>query len=728
MSRLAPAPDWTAVPWELKELKQWVRWKYMPPDKPGGKPRKVPYRVDKNECASPKDPLTWGTFEEAQANLTRTYDGIGFVFAKDDPFFGFDLDDSLDEDGYPLEDARIILDKFHTYAEISPSGNGIKGIGRGRIPAEFLPPSGSSEPSTGFKVDGFEIYHERRFFTVTARVFPGMPQTCTEANGAIPWFIHNYIEPNRRHAPPLVLTPSNTQAVDPGERYKSTVPLDQRLRRAKAWLESEKTVGAISGSGGHNHTLRVAVNIVRGFQIPPDQAFDLLSGWNQTKCEPPWSDRELQHKISEAERIGDMAWGEKFANDQVRVITDESDIPQEWGPSEPDASAATEPPPPPPDTRRLLDPFDVLEELISQDTTIIPTPLPDLTRALGGGFETGHNIVFATQAGGGKTAILVQCAGFSALNGDSEGKPVFSVLALKDGNQRKDTARLAQMAGVDRWELRAKKPEAVKAAREAVQRYREKVKIYDVNQPGACFEDMLQRGLEWVDGRGSLIVGTDSIHVFPVADKAKEEAMQLYERIGYRLQAVHEAAIKHDILCLTVGQSGRSTYSKRKEEDNADLLTAVAGGHVAENSIDVLIVASKPRGDGLSYLVIPKSRLGGQGDKVPTIYDAKRSLWLAVEHTEEEETPKKDRVKAKEDMRAEAERKDQEDLAHYLKSRPEGFTVLGVSKALDRNRRWVSRVITGEFFAKKWVEQAKVNVQDSTGRTQCVDGWIWTRG
>ena len=64
--------------------------------------------------------------------------------------------------------------------------------------------------------------------------------------------------------------------------------------RARAWLA--KVPPSISGSGGHNQAFIAATGLINGFSLPSDVAYDLLREWNQ-RCQPPWSERELQHKI-----------------------------------------------------------------------------------------------------------------------------------------------------------------------------------------------------------------------------------------------------------------------------------------------------------------------------------------------------------------------------------------------------------------------------------------------
>lgn len=58
---------------------------------------------------------------------------------------------------------------------------------------------------------------------------------------------------------------------------------------------------AISGSGGHNQTFTLACALVNGFGLSRDDALFCLQGWN-VKCQPPWSESELLHKIESAEK------------------------------------------------------------------------------------------------------------------------------------------------------------------------------------------------------------------------------------------------------------------------------------------------------------------------------------------------------------------------------------------------------------------------------------------
>lgn len=70
------------------------------------------------------------------------------------------------------------------------------------------------------------------------------------------------------------------------------------VRLASQWLDQQP--GAVSGQGGHRQTFKVAIRLVGGFRLDEEAAYDLLAAWSEAKCDPPWSERELRHKISDA--------------------------------------------------------------------------------------------------------------------------------------------------------------------------------------------------------------------------------------------------------------------------------------------------------------------------------------------------------------------------------------------------------------------------------------------
>ncbi len=69
------------------------------------------------------------------------------------------------------------------------------------------------------------------------------------------------------------------------------------LDRARAY--AAKVPGAVSGQNGHSSTYDLARVLVHDFALAEHDALQILAEWNAT-CSPPWSPRELEHKINQA--------------------------------------------------------------------------------------------------------------------------------------------------------------------------------------------------------------------------------------------------------------------------------------------------------------------------------------------------------------------------------------------------------------------------------------------
>lgn len=59
---------------------------------------------------------------------------------------------------------------------------------------------------------------------------------------------------------------------------------------------------SIQGQAGSVSLFRACCALRRGFDLDFDTAWPLLLHWNSTHCQPPWSERELRHKLSDAAR------------------------------------------------------------------------------------------------------------------------------------------------------------------------------------------------------------------------------------------------------------------------------------------------------------------------------------------------------------------------------------------------------------------------------------------
>jgi hypothetical protein len=78
------------------------------------------------------------------------------------------------------------------------------------------------------------------------------------------------------------------------------VPVIERARRYIAQMPA-----AVSGAGGHNATLHVACVLVQGFDLAMSDARPLLGEFN-ARCDPPWSESELEHKLRSASSMSGL--------------------------------------------------------------------------------------------------------------------------------------------------------------------------------------------------------------------------------------------------------------------------------------------------------------------------------------------------------------------------------------------------------------------------------------
>lgn len=158
-----------AIPAELRELPQWVCWRWQ---RRGGRWTKVPIDPKSGGNAKAGEPKTWSTFAQAKAfyeagRSTGAVAGLGFEFSADDPYCGIDLDDCRDPATGVIDDwaAEIIAD-LDSYTEVSPSGTGVK------IYVQAAKPGDRNR--TAFAGGEVEIYDRERFFAVTGHQLEGV--------------------------------------------------------------------------------------------------------------------------------------------------------------------------------------------------------------------------------------------------------------------------------------------------------------------------------------------------------------------------------------------------------------------------------------------------------------------------------------------------------------------------------------------------------------------------
>ncbi len=145
--------DYSKIPEDLKAEPRWLVWKY---EQRFGKWAKVPIDLQTGRYINSTDPSAWHTFDEVAYSDV----GHGIGFALGNGISGVDLDDCrnpVTAELTPL--AEDVLQRADSYAEVSPTGTGIKIVLRTATVQKFERTKNSSGT--------VEIYQSGRYFTFT---------------------------------------------------------------------------------------------------------------------------------------------------------------------------------------------------------------------------------------------------------------------------------------------------------------------------------------------------------------------------------------------------------------------------------------------------------------------------------------------------------------------------------------------------------------------------------
>lgn len=157
---------------DLKPQRRWVCYR--------SKTDKAPMDARTGDYASSIDPMTWATYDDAMRGCQRyKFEGVGLVLTGDG-IVGIDIDDCIEdtEEGATVRPAASAYRSrlLHTYAEVSPSGHGLRFLGKASI-------------DKAFKVthDGmsFEVYHTARYLTITEAHIEGHSIDITDIQAVV---------------------------------------------------------------------------------------------------------------------------------------------------------------------------------------------------------------------------------------------------------------------------------------------------------------------------------------------------------------------------------------------------------------------------------------------------------------------------------------------------------------------------------------------------------------
>lgn len=154
-------PD--SIPETLKLRSNWVLWRRT---KQGKKP---PYSGKTGKPIDITDSGVGVTFEQAFQKLTQSgrFDGVGLILTGDG-LVGIDIDDCLLDETAALDAVEFLTSVGCKYIELSPSGNGLHGLG---LSDSVIAPAVGQ-----FKSAKVEVYATKRYLTVTGHLVGGFPE------------------------------------------------------------------------------------------------------------------------------------------------------------------------------------------------------------------------------------------------------------------------------------------------------------------------------------------------------------------------------------------------------------------------------------------------------------------------------------------------------------------------------------------------------------------------
>ena len=177
----------------------------------------------------------------------------------------------------------------------------------------FRHPADCPRNTAGKLGAGIDTRGDGGYIIVPSSIHPDTGAAYSWVDGCEPWAIE-------LADLPAWLNPNELVQQKPAEIRRTVFLLDaagDRVKRCIAYLKT--TPNAVSGQGGHDVTLRAACECVR-FGLHDGEIAQVMDWYNAEKCDPPWSDGEIRHKIVSAK--SKAVFGERLMEDPSPVHID----------------------------------------------------------------------------------------------------------------------------------------------------------------------------------------------------------------------------------------------------------------------------------------------------------------------------------------------------------------------------------------------------------------------
>ena len=251
-------------------------WKFV--ERSSGKPAKIPIRPN-GQLADVTNPTHRGPFSEA-ARL----DGVGFVLGEEAiglHYAGIDLDNCLDPLTGQIDPwAEEVIAFSNSYAEISPSGRGVKIFAFGRFPE-------GSRKRYGHDGGSIELYDCGRFFTVTGNRLVDSPLHVHDRGSELRILHRRFEEDRLRREAALRSTPFGTATrLEPQPNGMDDAAVIQAAANAKNGAKFNRLWSGDSTGYPSPSEADLALASILTFWVGPDTAriADLMRQSGMSSC------------------------------------------------------------------------------------------------------------------------------------------------------------------------------------------------------------------------------------------------------------------------------------------------------------------------------------------------------------------------------------------------------------------------------------------------------------
>lgn len=309
------------VPMELRTQRAWLLWRAQTA---GDRTAKVPFYAGSlqprsgslDEPSDIEQLADYGTAKLRLAQKKGDFTGLGFAVLPSQGLTALDFDKCIDADG--KVDPSVVALVRHTYAEISPSGRGVRAFVRGHLPDT------SSRACEGSF--GFECYTRKRFVTITGEILEGSPRTI----GGITPQLQAFAEQRLGRASGIASAPMAAQGGDDAELSRQFALRDVT---AETIVDLKSAVASLPDDWAHEYNAWTKVGLALASLKDTEFAEQALDLWHQHSARSAKYDREDAQRKWDGFKPTDItfrtlfeiAQGAGWRNPRLKSVTGEAD-------------------------------------------------------------------------------------------------------------------------------------------------------------------------------------------------------------------------------------------------------------------------------------------------------------------------------------------------------------------------------------------------------------------